>query len=77
VNSFVIPTADDSLSVEEKDKIEAKNLLDLLEHTIIPMYYDAPDKWLRIMKTSMKDVVPQFDGARMATEYYERMYLAD
>ncbi len=75
VNSFIIPTAADSLSTEEKDRIEAKNLLDLLEHTVIPMYYDTPDKWLRMMKTSMKDVVPQFDGARMATEYYDRMYL--
>jgi glycogen phosphorylase len=77
VNSFIIPTADDSLSTEEKDRIEAKNLLDLLEHTVIPMYYDAPDKWLRMMKTSMKEVVPQFDGARMATEYYEKMYLPE
>ncbi|MEI9917293.1 MAG: alpha-glucan family phosphorylase [Bacteroidota bacterium] len=76
-NAFIIPTADDSLSVEEKDKIEAKNLLDLLENTIIPMYYDSPDKWLRIMKASMKGVVPQFDAARMANEYYEKMYIPD
>jgi starch phosphorylase len=76
-NSFLIPTADDSLTVEEKDKIEARNLLDVLEHTIIPMYYDQPDKWLRMMKTSMREVVPQFDGARMANEYYEKMYIPD
>lgn len=74
VNSFIIPTADDSLTIEEKDKIEAKNLLDLLENKIIPMYYDRPDKWLRMMKTSMRGVVPQFDAARMANEYYEKMY---
>jgi starch phosphorylase len=77
VNSFLIPTADESLSTEEKDKIEAKNLLDVLEKVIIPMYYDTPDKWLRMMKASMREVVPQFDGARMATEYYEKMYIAD
>jgi len=74
-NSFIIPTADDSLTVEEKDKIEAENLLDLLEHKIIPMYYDAHDQWLRMMKASMRGVVPQFDGARMANEYYEKMYI--
>jgi starch phosphorylase len=77
VNSFLIPTANDSLSTEEKDKIEGKNLLDTLENIIIPMYYEAPDKWLRLMKTSMREVVPQFDGARMATEYYEKMYIPD
>jgi len=77
VNSFIIPTADDSLSTEEKDKIEAKNLLDLLEHKVIPMYYDSPDKWLRMMKTSMRGVIPQFDAARMANEYYEKLYIPD
>lgn len=76
-NCFIIPTAEDSLSVEEKDKIEGKNLLDLLENTVLPLYYDSPDKWLKLMKTSMRDVVPQFDGARMANEYYEKMYMPD
>lgn len=76
-NCFIIPTADDSLSVEEKDKIEGKNLLDLLENTVLPLYYDSPDKWLKLMKTSMREVVPQFDGARMANEYYEKMYMPD
>jgi starch phosphorylase len=73
-NSFIIPTADDALSQEEKDKIEAGHLLDLLEHEIIPMYYDAPDQWLKIVKTSMKDVLPYFDSARMVSEYYEKLY---
>lgn len=77
VNSFIIPTADDSLSTEEKDRIEAKNLLDVLENTIIPMYYDAPDRWLRMMKASMREVVPQFDAGRMAQEYYDKMYIPD
>ncbi len=76
-NSFLIPTADDKLTPEQKDHIEAENLLDLLENKVIPMYYDTPDKWLKMMKTSMRGVVPQFDSARMANEYYERMYLPD
>jgi len=73
-NAFVIPTANDSLSQEEKDKIEANNLLDLLENEIIPMYYDAPDQWLKIVKTSMKDVLPFFDSGRMVDEYYNKLY---
>src|SRR6478736_3955562 len=73
-NSFIIGTADDSLSPEEKDKIEGKNLLDLLENEIIPTYYKAPAKWTKIMKASMSDVLPFFDSGRMADEYYERMY---
>ncbi|PZR40580.1 MAG: alpha-glucan family phosphorylase [Azospira oryzae] len=73
-NAFVIPTADDALAQEEKDKIEANNLLDLLEHEIIPMYYDAPDQWMKIMKTSMTSVLPFFDSGRMADEYYAKLY---
>jgi starch phosphorylase len=74
-NSFLIPTADDSLSQDEKDKLEAQNLLDMLENEIIPMYYNEPSKWAQIMKASMKDVLPYFDAGRMAKEYYEEMYL--
>ena len=73
-NSFIIPKADDSLTVEERDFEEAKNLLDLLENEIIPMYYKSPSKWTKIVKAGMTDVFPFFDGGRMAQEYYEQMY---
>jgi len=73
-NAFIIPPADDSLSVEEKDRQEATSLFDLLENEIIPMYYKSPSKWSKIVKAGMTDVVPFFDGGRMAREYYEQMY---
>ena len=73
-NSFIIDTADDGLTQESKDKIEAQKLLDVLEKEIIPTYYDHPDKWQKIVATSMKDVLPFFDSGRMAEEYYERLY---
>jgi starch phosphorylase len=73
-NSFIIKTAEDSLPQETKDKAEAANLLDILENEIIPMYYDSPAKWTKVVKASMKDVLPQFDSGRMANEYYEKLY---
>jgi starch phosphorylase len=73
-NSFLIATAKDSFSQEEKDKIEAQNLLDLLEHEIIPMYYEKPEQWAEIVKGSMRDVLPFFDAGRMADEYYQKLY---
>ena len=75
-NSFIIDTADDALTPESKDKIEAQKLLDVLEKEIIPLYYDHPDKWQKLVMSSMKDVLPFFDAGRMADEYYERMYLS-
>ncbi|WP_276366973.1 alpha-glucan family phosphorylase [Chryseolinea sp. H1M3-3] len=73
-NSFIIDTADDSLTQDSRDKIEAQKLLDVLEREIIPMYYDHPDSWQAVVKSSMTDVLPFFDAGRMAEEYYERMY---
>lgn len=73
-NCFIIPVADDQLSVEEKDALERESLLDLLEHEVIPTYYRKPKTWLKMMKRSMTDVLPQFDSGRMAREYYELLY---
>jgi starch phosphorylase len=73
-NSFIIDPADDSLSPEARDKIEAKNLLTLLETEILPTYYTKPDKWLSIVKAGMNDVATEFDSGRMANEYYEELY---
>jgi starch phosphorylase len=73
-NSFVIQPAPDSLSADEKDNQEAKNLMDILEHTVLPMYYDNHEKWLEIVKKAAADVVPAFESTRMANEYYNTMY---
>jgi starch phosphorylase len=73
-NSFIIKTAEDSLSQDARDKIEAKNLLDVLEDEIIPLYYDSPAKWQRVVKASMTEVLPEFDSGRMANEYYKELY---
>lgn len=73
-NSFIIEPAKDSLPQEEKDKLEAKHLFELLENEIVPTYYKNPEKWTGIVKQSMKDVLPYFDSGRMAKEYYEKMY---
>jgi starch phosphorylase len=74
-NSFIIETADPKLTPEEGDKVEARHLLDLLEKEIIPMYYKTPARWLNVMKAGMMDVLPQFDSARMAREYFDKLYL--
>jgi starch phosphorylase len=76
-NCFNIQPADDHVAQEEKDKIEAKHLLDVLEHEIIPMYYERPHEWAQLMKSSMGDVVPFFDAGRMAGEYYQKLYNFD
>jgi len=73
VNSFIIP-ADPNLDIETQDREDYLNMMDILENKIIPTYYDNQNEWLEVMKNSMRDVLPYFDSARMADEYYSKMY---
>lgn len=74
INCFVIPPSDPSWPEHQQDDADCDRLFDVLEKEIIPMYYDYPDRWLSIVKNSMRDIVPQFDSNRMAREYYELLY---
>jgi starch phosphorylase len=73
-NSFVIPPADRSLPYEEQNRIECDSIFDILENTILPMYYDKPKAWAKIVQNGMRDVSPAFDSDRMAAEYYNRLF---
>jgi starch phosphorylase len=74
VNSFIIPPADETCSIQEQDLQDRDHLYDILEQELIPMYYQQPEKWLSIMKQGMRDVAPAFGANRMADEYYVRMF---
>jgi starch phosphorylase len=73
-NSFIIPLADPEESPLIQDVQDAQHLYDILERKIIPMYYKHPGSWVRMMKQSMKDVLPMFESSRMADEYYRKLY---
>ncbi|MBT9392201.1 alpha-glucan family phosphorylase [Hymenobacter sp. NST-14] len=73
-NSFLLPLADLHAADNVKDDFEAQGVLDVLENEIIPLYYGSPEKFLAIRKAAMREVEPEFESGRMATEYYERMY---
>lgn len=74
INSFTIPPCSHKLPIEEQDRIDNQNMMDILEEKIIPMYYDRPKEWVAMMKHSMEDIMPAFDSGRMAYEYYVNMY---
>jgi len=74
-NGFVVPKADyDNMTVHEQDAYDLNKIYEILNHQIIPMYYDNYDTWRQITKNGMRDVRFQFDSNRMASEYYELMY---
>lgn len=74
MNAFTIPPIDHSTPIEVQDSEDNKNMMDILENEIIPMYYDHPEQWTQIVKTAMSDVIPAFDSGRMVHEYYVKMY---
>lgn len=70
-NSFVLPVVDTTLNTDEQDNQDNENLMTMLEQEVLPLYYDDPKGWVKLMKQSMKDVAPYFDSNRMADEYYK------
>lgn len=72
-NCFLIQPASDQQS-PVKDTEEGRNLLDTLEKSVIPMYYQQQGEWLGILKKAAADVAPAFESGRMAAEYYAKLY---
>jgi starch phosphorylase len=62
-----------------QDDIESKNLYDLLEREIIPMFYSRsrdglPREWIKMMKNSMKHIGATMDCHRMLMDYSNQFY---
>ena len=63
-----------------QDMVESKNLYEILEKDIVPLFYDRgtdalPRAWIAKMKTSMIKLIPVFNTNRMVREYAEKFYL--
>ena len=68
-NLFTFLSFDDGFN-----KKDADNLYDILEKKVIPMYYDNPEEWQKVVFKGMDDVIPEFTSARMAEDYYKKLY---
>ncbi len=67
-------------SAEEQDRIDSQNLYEILEHKLIPVFYDRdasglPLKWIKIIKESIRTVAPVYNTSRMVDEYVHKYYL--
>ncbi len=65
---------------EAQDAADAASLYELLENTVVPLYYDVeadgiPHRWLRMVKESIRSLAPFFNTRRMMKEYLHEMYL--
>jgi starch phosphorylase len=62
-----------------RNKEESADLLNLLEHEIIPMYFDQGNqgystRWVKMSKASMKSCIPRFNSQRMVVDYVNEFY---
>ena len=73
-NSFIVPPADPQLSPQDRDRHDMMEIYRILNDTVLPLYYEKPDDWYRVVLNSMNQVVPFFDADRMADEYYKNIY---
>lgn len=78
-NGWAITPRDTHLDPEFRNEEEARDLLDLLEFEIIPLYYNRASQgyskgWVQRSKASMKTITPRFNAQRMVMDYVENYY---
>jgi len=79
-NGFAIGKGTQHVSDEITDARDAESLLDLLEGTVIPMYYDRdddglPQEWIGRMMNSIGTLAWRFSAHRMVMDYTRASYV--
>ena len=64
---------------EDCDNYESHVLFDILENEIIPCFYDRPQgdlpqRWIKMMKSSIAMAISKFSSRRMVAQYQEMFY---
>jgi starch phosphorylase len=79
-NGWAIPAHDPALDADYRSRIEAEELLDILEREVIPLYYrrdsaGVPHDWIEMARHSMASILPRYTSERMVLDYLRRFYL--
>jgi starch phosphorylase len=77
---WAIGKGEDYTDFEYQDRVESETLYHVLEHDIVPLFYERdgdglPRRWISRMKFSMAMLSPIFNTNRMVAQYAERFYL--
>ncbi|PKO83711.1 MAG: DUF3417 domain-containing protein [Betaproteobacteria bacterium HGW-Betaproteobacteria-11] len=78
-NGWAIKPAGDGLDPAQRDAEEARTLYELLQDSVIPMYYRNTSlgyspEWVAMAKQAIATVMPRFNMQRMVNEYAEKFY---
>ncbi len=78
-NGFSIGSGKEFTDQEHQDEVESRFLYQLLEETVIPMFYErnetgVPEEWVEMQKHALVTMAGMFSAHRMVEEYAERFY---
>jgi starch phosphorylase len=78
-NGWAIKPAADGLDPDQRDQDEARTLYELLQDSVVPMYYRSTSlgyspEWVAMAKQSIASIMPRFNMQRMLTDYAEKFY---
>ena len=79
-NGFAIGTGKVHVDQNIQDERDAKSLYDVLQHEVIPLFYerdadDLPQKWISRMKRAVRTLGWRFNADRMVMDYVRHTYI--
>ena len=79
-NGYAVSPRINEHDPEQKHREEADDMLDIIEHDLIPAYYNRDGSghsrdWVALSKASMKSTIPRFNAQRMLKDYVNKLYL--
>lgn len=80
-NGWKIDTISEDMmtDIAERDLFEANSMYDVLEHLIVPCFYERdqrgiPTAWVKKIRSSIRNLAGYFTTWRMVKEYNEKFY---
>lgn len=79
-NGWAISSAESIGDVNQRDRVEADSLFELLERHVVPLFYDRsgggrfPRAWVARIKASLRSLGPRVQASRMVQDYVEGFY---
>lgn len=78
-NGWAITPHGPQFDSEFRNREESSELLDLLEHEVIPMFFahdgrGYSEQWVTRSKAAMKSLIPRFSSMRMLMDYVAQLY---
>ncbi len=78
-NGWAITPRDGRFDHDQRQSEEAGDLLDIIEHEVIPTYYHRDGggfskEWVEMSKAAMQSTIPRFNAQRMLRDYVTKLY---